>query len=96
MADDTTLAKIKTDLRISHTALDDDISDTIDSCLHDLELCGVFRPSANNSSILAAVKLYCRAAYTDDTDKADAYYRRYNDLKACLMMAEGYGGDAGE
>lgn len=96
MADDTTLAKIKTDLRISHTALDDDIRDTINSCLSDLTVCGIVAPDPMDPPVLAAVKLYCRAAYTDDTDKAEAYYRRYNDLKACLMMAEGYGGTANE
>lgn len=96
MADDATLAKIKTDLRISHTALDSDISDMIDACLNDLTVCGIVAPDAQDPSVLAAVKLYCRAAYTDDTDKADAYYKRYNDLKACLMMAEGYGGGTSE
>lgn len=95
-ADKAILARIKTDLRINHAALDEDISDTINSCLSDLAVCGVVSPDPMDPSVMAAVKLYCRAAYTDDTDKADSYNKRYGDLKACLMMAEGYGGNADE
>lgn len=88
-----TLAKVKTDLRISHTALDDDVTDTILACLADLTLCGV-QAADTDAVILAAIKLYCRAQYTDDTDKADAYMTRYDALKACLMMASEYGGES--
>lgn len=92
MATKETIVKIKTDLRISHTALDADLSDTIDACLEDLVICGIHDPDETDKTILAAVKLYCRAYYTDDTDKATAYLERYNAVKACLMMAAGYGG----
>lgn len=91
-----TLEKIKTDLRISHSVLDGDLSDTVDACLADLKICGVASPDETDPAILAAVKLYCRAATTDDTGKADAYMERYNSLKATLMMAEGYGGVAND
>lgn len=89
------LAKIKTNLRISHTALDDDLKDTIAACLADLNVCGVQVPMSAESLeidplILNAIKLYCRAAFTDDTEKATAYMARYNSMKSCLMMAEGY------
>ena len=96
MATTEILSKIKTDLRISHTALDDDLSDTIDACLSDLLICGIANPDPADKSILAAVKLYCRAAYTDDTDKAAAYMERYDAMKACLMTASGYGGASDE
>lgn len=88
--DQTTLSKIKTNLRISHTALDDDLSDTISACLTDLRVCGVFDPQADDPLILNAIKLYCRAEYTDDTSKAAAYKERYDALKSCLMMASEY------
>jgi hypothetical protein len=86
------LVKIKTSLRISHTALDEDVSDTIAACLTDLGVCGVQDPGEQEVDplILNAVKLYCKAEYTDDTVKAAAYLERYNGLKACLMMAGGY------
>ena len=61
MATKETIVKIKTDLRISHTALDADLSDTIDACLEDLAICGIRDPAETDKTILAAVKLYCRA-----------------------------------
>lgn len=87
-----TLAKVKADLRISHTALDDDLKDQIEACIADLALCGVRSPDETDKTILAAIKLYCRSTYTDDTAKAAAYLERYNAMKASLMMATGYGG----
>lgn len=84
------LNKVKTNLRISHNVLDDDLSDTIEACLADLAVCGVVVPQPNDPLILNAVKLFCKASYTDDTDKAAAYQARYDALKSCLMMADGY------
>ena len=89
--DQTTLTKIKNNLRISHTVLDDDLTDTISACLADLRVCGVFDPQTDDPLILNAIKLYCRAEYTDDTSKAAAYKERYDALKSCLMMASEYG-----
>ena len=89
--DQTTLTKIKNNLPISHTVRDDDLEDTISACLADLRVCGVFDPQADDPLILNAIKLYCRAEYTDDTSKAAAYKERYDALKSCLMMASEYG-----
>lgn len=91
--DQTTLDKIKINLRISHTVLDDDLADTISACLADLRVCGVFDPQTDDPLILNAIKLYCRAEYTDDTSKAAAYKERYDALKSCLMMASEYGAE---
>lgn len=87
------LLKVKTNLRISHSVLDDDVADSIEACLQDLKVCGVQDPDAADPLILNAIKLFCRAAYTDDTGKAAAYQARYDALKSCLMMAEGYGAE---
>ena len=87
------LLKVKNSIRISHTALDEDITDTISACLADLQVCGIAR-DAEDPLILNAIKLYCRSLYTDDTAKAAEWLRRYEELKACLMMAEGYGREA--
>lgn len=89
------LLKIKNSLRIKHTALDDDVTDSIAACLADLRVCGVQEPAVDDPQeldplILNAIKLYCKAEYTDDAAKAAAYLERYNGLKACLMMAGGY------
>ena len=90
------LSKIKTSLRISHTALDEDVQDTIDACLADLKVCGVQESKLAVSVdmdplVLNAVKLYCKKEYTDDPVKAARYQGGYDALKSCLMMAEGYG-----
>lgn len=94
MATDT-LNKIKLALRISHDKLDEDIQADIDACLVDLEVCGVVHAPASDPLIYNAIKLWCRSLYTDDPNKGGEYLRRYESLKACLMMAEGYGWEAG-
>lgn len=85
------LEKIKLTLRISHNKLDADIQADIDACLADLHTCGVVHAQDDDPLILNAVKLWCRSIYTDDVVKGAEWLRRYNELKACLMMAEGYG-----
>lgn len=90
---ETTVNRVKTDLRISHTALDADLSDQIDACLADLEICGVVNPDETDPVILAVIKIWCRTQYTDDTTKAAAYQARYDAMKGTLMVATGYGGD---
>lgn len=89
------LSKIKTSIRIKHTALDEDVSDTIAACLSDLRVCGVLASMLDPSQeldplVLNAVKLYCKAEYTDDPAKATRYMAGYDGLKSCLMMAEEY------
>lgn len=87
----TTLEKIKLALRISHGKLDEDIQADIDACLADLRVCGVVHADESDPLMFNAIKLWCRALYTDDTTKAAEWQRRYDALKACLMNAEGYG-----
>jgi hypothetical protein len=95
--DHSLLLKIKNNLRISHSALDEDLTDTVTSCLADLRVCGVKTPELDTPAdsidplILNAIKLYCRAEFIDDTAKAAVYKERYDSLKSSLMMAEGYG-----
>jgi hypothetical protein len=88
------LEKIKLALRITHSALDEDIQADIDACLTDLKVCGVVYASSDDPLIYNAVKLWCRSIYTDDTAKGSEYLRRYDALKSSLMMAEGYGREA--
>ena len=93
--DPSLVLKIKNNIRIKHTALDDDIEDTIEAALSDLKVCGVKIPEVEGSDvmdplILNAVKLFCKVEYTDDSGKAAEYQRRYDSLKTCLMMSEKY------
>lgn len=92
MAKAATICKVRQDLRISHRQLDDDLRDQVDACLADLIMCGIQIPSEEDPIVLNAIKLWCRANYTDDTGKAAAYQARYDALKGSLQMAEGYGG----
>lgn len=85
------IEKIKLALRISHSKLDSDIQADIDACLADLKLCGIIYAADSDPLIFNAVKLWCRSAYTDDPAKSAEYLKRYESLKACLMVAEGYG-----
>lgn len=90
----STLEKIKQSLRISHDKLDDDIQANIAAGLADLQLAGVTHKGEEDPLIFNAIALWCRSLYTDDPAKGAEYLRRYEGLKACLMMAEGYGWEA--
>ena len=84
------LSRIKTYLRIKHNALDEDIEADIQACFADLEVCGVVFAETGDPLIYNAVKLWCRASYTDDTAKAARYREGYDRLKAFLQMAGPY------
>ena len=86
-----TLNKIKQGLRITHTKLDEDLQADIAAGIADLRAVGILYADETDPLIFNAIKLWCRSLYTDDTVKAAEYLKRYEALKACLMMAEGYG-----
>lgn len=90
----TTLEKIKQTLRISHNKLDEAIQADIDGTMADLQLVGVKYKGEEDPLIFNAIQLRCRSLYTDDPVKAAKWEERYAALKACLMMAEGYGWEA--
>lgn len=87
-----TLAAVKINLRITTEALDTELDEQVSACLADLAVCGIAEPDETDPLILNAIKLWCRREFTDDTAKAEAYLKRYDAMKACLMMAAGYGG----
>ena len=92
----TTLEKIKLAIRRSHNKLDEDLQADIDACLADLRVVGVVHAGEEDPLIYNAIKLYCRALNTDDPVRSAEYMTRYEALKSCLMMAEGYGWKAEE
>ena len=87
----TTLEKVKLSIRRSHNKLDEDLQDEIDACLADLRVVGITYAGEEDPLILNAIKLWVKSTNTDDTAKAAEYRARYEALKSCLMMAEGYG-----
>ena len=88
---DELLQKVKTALRIKHTALDDDLTDNIQACLLDLQMHGITYADHTDLLIQNAVKLYCKAEYEDDPAKAEKYGQKYREMRNCLKLAEGYG-----
>lgn len=89
MADASVVAIVKTDLRISHSQLDTDISLNIDSCLLDLKLAGVNNRDVTDAIIKKAIILYCRAniGFSKDSEK---FQMAYNRLKDALALSGDY------
>ena len=92
----TTLEKIKLAIRRSHNKLDDDLQADIEAAKADLRVVGIIHAGEEDPLIYNAIKLYCLSANTDDSAKSAEYMDRYEKLKSCLMMAEGYGWKAGD
>ncbi len=90
-----TLNKVKSFIRISHTKLDQAITDDIDGCLADLRAHGVKLKDDTDPLILNAIKLYCKSIYVDDVTKSAEYLRRYEKMRDTLKAAKGYGWEAG-
>ena len=91
----TTLEKIKLAIRRSHNKLDADLQADIDFAKADLRSVGIVHAGEDDPLIYNAIKLYCKSANTDDPAKSAEWLQRYEKLKACLMVAEGYGWKAG-
>lgn len=83
------LEKVKLALRITASAYDDELSDLISAAKADLHIAGV--EGAENDPLLSrAIITYCRVHFgsPDDYDRVKA---SYNEQKAQLQMATGYG-----
>lgn len=87
------LDDVKTTLRVSHNALDNDISDLIEEARHDLMLSGVSSKKANDDKdplIKRAIKTYCKAEFITDVREAERFKISYNMLKNHLTLAGDY------
>ncbi|HHT7172088.1 TPA: head-tail connector protein [Bacillus cereus] len=87
------LDDVKTTLRVSHNALDNDISDLIEEARHDLMLSGVSSKKANDDIdplIKRAIKTYCKAEFIADVREAERFKISYNMLKNHLTLAGDY------
>lgn len=85
------LESIKLALRIKTNAYDGDLQELIDAAIADLGLVGV---DANklfgNALVLQAIKTYCRLHFGSPSDY-DRLERSYNEQKAQMQTASGYG-----
>lgn len=91
MANEATIAKVKTAIRISHALLDQEIGDQVDACLADLRLVGIAEPSEEDTLVLSAIKLWCKSENADNVADRESFRDAYDKQKACLMTASGYG-----
>lgn len=87
----TILEKVKTSLRISTDAFDDELTDIIDAARVDLGIAGVDLTDVSETDpiIIRAVTTYARFSFgsPDDYDRLKA---SYDEQKAQLSMSTGY------
>lgn len=80
--------KIKKSMRISHTALDEDIESNITICKADLELAGVYCKDGDALS-QKACELYVKWQY-DYLGKGEQFEKAYKNLKDALALSGDY------
>lgn len=81
--------KVKTALRVSTTAYDDEIQDLIDAAQIDLQIAGVIVPASLDAIVTRAIITYCKMSFgiPDDYDRLKS---SYDEQKAQLMTATGW------
>ncbi len=87
----TLLQRVKTALRITTNAYDDEISVLIDGAIGDLGIVGVSAVATTTDALLIrAVITYCRVNF-GSPDDYERLKRAYDEQKAQLITADGYG-----
>ncbi|MCI0767866.1 head-tail connector protein [Bacillus sp. TL12] len=84
---------VKKALRVSHNALDDEISDLIEAARHDLMLSGVASTKVNVDTdplIKRAIITYVKANFIPDAKEAERFQLSYNMLRNHLTLAGDY------
>lgn len=89
MADINQIAKVKTALRISTDAFDDELVSLIDAAILDLGVAGVVVPASIDSIVNLAVITYCKMNFGLPEDY-DRLKRSYDEQKAQLSTCTGY------
>lgn len=84
-----TMTAVKTALRISTTAYDDEITDLVNAAVKDMSIAGITNDTQSDALVLRAIITYCRLNFgqPDDYDRLKA---SYDEQKAQLGMATGY------
>lgn len=83
------LTRVKTALRISTDAFDDEILGLIDAAVADLGIAGVSNNDPGDPLISRAIITYCRANF-GAPDEYDRLKSSYDEQKSQLQMATGY------
>ena len=84
-----TLDKVKMALRISTTALDDELADLIKAAQHDLGIAGVSVPSTLDEICTTAIITYCKMHF-GLPEETEWLKKSYDEQKAKLVTATGY------
>ena len=84
------LNKVKKALRITHDALDDEISDLIEAAKLDLSISGVQVINDTDALIIRAVTLYSKAHFGLSNEDSEKYLRGYTSLKIHLALCGDY------
>ena len=87
---------VKLALRISHTKLDGEIADYIESAKDDMIRAGASNPVVNADSskiVTTAIKTYVLARMTDNPDMADKYQKSYEYQLDNLRKSMYYSGE---
>lgn len=83
------LEKVKMALRITTTALDDELTDLIEAAKLDLGIAGVILPDSLDALCNKAIITYCKMSFGIPEDY-DRLKRSYDEQKAQLSTATGY------
>ena len=86
---DKTLPAVKTALRISTDAYNNEILDLIKAALKDMDIAGIVNNNDSDPLILRAIITYCRLNF-GQPDDYDRLKLSYDEQKAQLSMATGY------
>ena len=81
--------EVKLWLRITGTAMDSEVDQTIRAGLMDLRMAGVAFIDPQDSLIQQAVKLYCKAQFGYEADSAK-FAAAYEHLKSALTLCNAY------
>lgn len=85
-----TLAEVKTALRVTTTAYDDEITSLMDSAMQDLGVAGVEFATVDDI-VKTAVITYCKIHFWRVSDREYANLKAsYDEQKAQLSMCTGY------
>lgn len=85
------LEDMKLSLRISNTALDSDISDTMSAAVLDLMRVGVNVDAVDNELIDMLIKLFVKW-HLNYMDKGEQYHKNYMELVQSMTLSGGYNG----
>lgn len=93
---DILLQDVKTSLRVSHNALDNEIDSLIAAARRDLYESGVREEKSNatvniDPLVKQAIIVYCKAHFLANNDDADRFQQSYDLLKIHMGLAGDYG-----